>query len=129
MPRMENDSSMETVAADAPAGHYGKMLKALTTLLALVALLLVPMGMSGMPAAAASPDGPALAGHCDSHGTQKDQAPGTMEQHCATCLVMPAAEGPRVAPGLTPRAPLSILVACAFQGLEPEVSTPPPRRA
>lgn len=120
---------MLAVAVAGLRGHIGSVPKALTTLVALVALLLMPMGMSGMPAAAASPDRPALAGHCDSHGTEKDPAPSGMEQHCATCLVMPAAEGPRITPGLTPRAPRTMLAASAFQGLEPEVSTPPPRRA
>jgi hypothetical protein len=120
---------MLQVAAAGLRGHMGSVPKALTILLALVALLLMPMGMSGTPAAAASPDDAALAGHCDSHGTEKDQVPGGMEQHCATCLVMPAAEGPRITPGLAPRAPRSLMAACAFQGLGPEVSTPPPRRA
>ena len=107
----------------------GSVPKALTTLLVLVALLLTPMGMSGMPAAAASPDSAALSSHCDGHGDERDHVPAAMEQHCATCIVVPIAAGPQVAPRIAPRAPRTAMATISFIGVELEVSTPPPRRA
>lgn len=101
--------------------------KTLTALLALVALLLMPLGMSGM--AAASPASPALsAGHCDGHDSEKGAVPAKAEQHCATCMAVPAADAAQAAPGLVPDGPRSMTPARPFPGLDPEVSTPPPRR-
>jgi hypothetical protein len=118
------------VAAAKRKGHMSGVPRALTTLLMLAALLLMPMGMAGVPAAAAaSPESPALSSHCDGHGDKQDHAPASMEQHCATCNVMPATEGPQLALPIAPRAPLSARAATAFSGVDLEVSTPPPRRA
>lgn len=108
--------------------HMAGVSKTLTALLALVALLLMPLGMSGM-AAAASPASLALsAGHCDGHDSEKGAVPAKAEQHCATCMAVPAADAPQATPGLVPEAPRSMTSARPFPGLEPEVITPPPKR-
>ena len=119
---------MEQVEARSPRGHMWPVSKALTSLFALIALLLMPLGMSGASAAAAWPTGPeTAAAPCEGHGSEKDAAPAEADQHCATCMAVPVAGVAQAPVALLPKAPRSMVSATPFLGLEPEVSTPPPK--
>ena len=90
----------------------------------LVAIALMPLGMTGTAAAASSPG--AAAGHCDDHQKPAD-APAKMNMHCATCAALPAVEAKVADPGLRPELPRLVKAANALSDTEPETDTPPPR--
>lgn len=108
------------------------MTAALLRLLTLLALVLVPIGMTSAPAAA-SPT-PAshhmAAGHCDEQ-PEDDQAPASKMDcaaMCATmCTALPAMDAAAPNPLLKPKAPRTIAVAKPFDGIILELATPPPR--
>jgi hypothetical protein len=119
---------MEQVEARSPRGHMRPVSKALTSLFALFALMLMPLGMSGASAAAAAHTSSAVAAApCDEHGGEKGTAPAEAEQHCATCMAVPVAVVAQAPVAPLPKAPRSMASATPFLGLEPEVSTPPPK--
>jgi hypothetical protein len=121
---------MAQVEAGPSRGHMRPVSKALTSLFALVALLLMPLGMSGASAAAASSTGQeTTAAPCDGHGGDNGAAPAKAEQHCAACIAVPTAGAPQAALALLPTAARSIASATPVLGLEPEVTTPPPKDA
>jgi hypothetical protein len=100
------------------------MAAAVLRLFLLVALALMPMGMTSAPAAGsvATP----AAGHCDDHEQPAD-APTKADMHCATCTALPAIEAPVGDPGLRPEMPRFARAASALSNTEPEIATPPPR--
>ena len=104
------------------------MSSALMKLLALIALVMMPLGMTGAPALAA-PVAPAgtMAGHCDQQKEQ-DKAPASKKMDCAAaCTAIPAPETAEPAPVLRPRAPRTIALVAPFAGIVLEIATPPPR--
>jgi hypothetical protein len=97
-------------------------------LLALIALVLMPMGMASAPAAASAmpADHGMAAGHCEGQSSS-DEAPAANMDCTAMCTAIPARE-PVAQPPLFQRAsPQSAEIAIAFAGIEPEIATPPPR--
>ena len=107
------------------------MTAALLRLLALLALVLMPFGMAGAPAMAQPmPTQHAMAsmGHCDEQRDQ-DEAPVSKMDCTAMCTALPATDAPAPAPALQPIVPRTIAIAVPFAGIEPELATPPPRRA
>ena len=109
---------------------YGTgMASAVFRLLALVALVIMPLGMSSAPALAGAVDHAAApAGHCDEQPVQ-DEAPQSKMDCTAMCTAIPAADVPTSAPALQPKAPRTMAISAPFSGVEPEIATPPPRRA
>ena len=91
----------------------------------LFALALMPLGMTGV-AAAAMPSPAAAAGHCDDHQKPAD-APAKMDMQCATCAALPAIAANAVGPQLRPELPRLVKAANALSDTEPETDTPPPR--
>ena len=111
--------------------YVERMMAALLRLLTLFALVLMPLGMTGAPAAASpipASHSMASASHCDEQGDQ-DQAPASRMDCTAMCTALPATDTPEPAPVLKPTAPRAIAVAMPFDGIEPEIATPPPRLA
>jgi hypothetical protein len=101
------------------------MAAALLRILMLVALALMPLGMTGA-AAAAAPSPSAVAGHCDDHQKPVD-APAKMEVHCATCAALPVVPANLTERGVRPELPRLAKAANALSDTEPETDTPPPR--
>jgi hypothetical protein len=101
------------------------MASALLRILMLVALALMPVGMTGA-AAAAAPSPAAVSGHCDDQQKPAD-APAKMDMQCATCAALPAAEANTAEPELRPELPRLVKAAKALSNAEPETDTPPPR--
>lgn len=113
-------------------GHYvAAMASAVFRLVALIALVLMPLGMGAAPALAA-PDhhemmtaGP---GHCDEQQDQ-DKAPASKMDCAAMCTALPAGNASSVTPAMKPVTPRTIALASPFTGIEPEIATPPPKQA
>jgi hypothetical protein len=101
------------------------MASALLRILMLVALALMPLGMTGA-AAAAAPSPAAAAGHCDDH-QKSDDASTKMDMQCATCAALPALGANVAERGLRPDLPKLVKAARALSDTEPETGTPPPR--
>jgi hypothetical protein len=105
------------------------MTAALPRLLTLLALVLMPLGMTGAPASA--PPMPAnhdmaSANHCDEQGDQGDEPVSRMD--CtAMCTAIPATGVPAPASAWKPTAPRIAGIAPPFDSIEPEIATPPPR--
>ena len=105
------------------------MAAAIIRFLALVALMLMPLGMSAAPAMAQTVPAPhamAPAGHCDEQ-PEPNKAPEPQLGCTAMCTAIPAAEAPALAPMIKPVAPRSVSIVVPFSGFEPEIATPPPR--
>lgn len=101
----------------------------LPRLIVLLALLLMPLGMTAAPALA-QPSGHAasMAGHCsDQQDRGQSQLPA--KEHCAVCSALPATDTPAPAPRLIPSMPRTAALAAPFTGIEPETATPPPKVA
>ena len=97
------------------------MVSAFLRLLALVALVLMPLSMASAPAAA-----PSVAGHCDDQ-QQPAKAPAGQQVHCTACAALPAIDTPAPLAKLTPRMPTVIALASFLAGIEPDTATPPPK--
>ena len=98
-------------------------------LIVLLALLLMPFGMTAAPALA-QPSGHAssMAGHCGDQ-QERGQSQLPMKEHCAVCSALPAADSPVPAPRLKPSMSRTAALAAPFTGIEPETATPPPKVA
>lgn len=124
---------MSVIAGTGFGPYVALMTAALLRLLTLIALVLMPLGMTGAPALAA-PDHHGMMmmadpGHCDERQDQ-DEAPARQQMDCtAACTALPATNEPDPAPVLKPTAPRLIGVAARFTGIEPEIATPPPKKA
>ena len=94
-------------------------------LVALVAFVLMPFGMTAAPAAAHA--GPAMvSGHCDDQPTpaQHDRQ-GTGD--CSMCSALPAMETPFAVPGEPPAAMIASPLVPGVHGIVPEIVPPPPK--
>ena len=117
-----------SVIARQSSAHYGaRMAAAVLRLFALLALMLMPLGMAGAPAHAQSAAS-APAGHCDEHQKQKPvDVPSAATVHCTGCAALPAIEAPPPIAELRPQMPMRLAPAELIEGIEPETATPPPR--
>ena len=107
------------------------MAAAILRLMALIALMLMPVGMAGAPAMAQP--APAEHGmamdHCDGMPGE-EQAPAPSKMDCAAmCVALPAADTPAPEATIKPTAPRTIAIGARFDGIVPEIATPPPRRS
>ena len=99
-------------------------------LLTLVALALMPIGMSTAPAAAASAAHAGMAmpddGHCDGRESKEGKAPVGM--HCASaCTALPAEPANVAAADDLRGAPQVAALVRSFAGTVPPPAIPPPR--
>lgn len=114
---------------------YGRaMVAGLIRLLALIAFVSMPIGMSAaaaphVPAAGESGAGEHCADHQAPEGDTPVEAPDTQALHCTGCTALPAADQPVVIAALLPTAPPTIAFAESKSGFEPGITTPPPRRS
>lgn len=111
--------------------HYAARVRPLLARLALlVAVLLMPLGMT--PAAAgASGHGPAMAmplGHCDGQAPKHSSRAGFAECTMACSAALPASDLPLDRVRRRERVPLQPATAAAIlHGVRPDTATPPPR--
>jgi hypothetical protein len=121
---------MPVIAQQAPRPYVAGMTAALLRLLTLLALVLMPLGMTSAPAAA-SPMPPshdmAAMGHCDEQPGE-DEAPVSKIDCTAMCTALPATDGSTPTSVLKLTAPRTVAVATPFVGMVPEIATPPPRQ-
>jgi hypothetical protein len=101
------------------------MATAFFRLLALLALVLMPLSMASAPASA-QPTAAAPAGHCDDH-QQPAKAPAGPQVHCTACAALPAIDTPAPVSELAPEMPMLIALAGFLAGIEPDTATPPPK--
>lgn len=108
--------------------YFERMLRALLSLMAVLAVALMPAGMALAPAAAhaATIAASTSEGHCDS--TEQDQGKASGMVDCkATCGALTAAPARVVEPLPLPAPPPAIGPARRFSGIILDIATPPPR--
>jgi len=100
-------------------------------LLTLLALVLMPLGMSAAGAMTANhaPDA-ATAQHCDDHGGQPTDQSGDWSMDCAiSCSMLVIAEVQVDAPVAVRPVPTAQRLVHLDAGLHPDTATPPPKLA
>ena len=122
-----------SVIVQSASRPYGlRMTAALVRFFTLLALVLMPFGMSSAPAVAQTmPANHAMAqsAHCDEKSDQnKSPAHSSQQMHCAMCAALPASEPPTPIAELRPTAPRLIAAVSPFNGIDLEIATPPPRQ-
>ena len=109
-------------------GYYRPML---ARLVLLIAVLLMPLGMT--PAAATAHEHVAMAsmpmGHCDDKAPSRHMKGGIADCAMACSAALPAAEVARDELPLPACSPARPVAAHALHGLHPETATPPPKLA
>ena len=116
-----------SVAAEGWRGYFPDMASAFLRLIALFALMLMPLSMASAPASA-QPAAAVPAGHCDEH-QQPAKAPAGPQVHCTACAALPAIDAPAPVAELNPSMPMIIALASFLTGIEPDTATPPPKLA
>ena len=105
------------------------MTSALLRLLTLLALVLMPIGMTNARAAASPmPESHdmAMAGHCNEQSGEDETLVSKMD--CtAMCAALIATDAPALTSILKPKAPRTIAISTPFVGVVPEIATPPPK--
>lgn len=117
-----------------------RMAAAALRLLALIALVLMPFGMTSTPALATPTGndnrmemGHGVAemdmSHCaDGQDEQRDKAPTPKSMNCmAACAAIPAPGVPLLGEAFKPALPRAVFLATPFSGIDPEIVTPPPK--
>lgn len=116
------------IAGQGWSAYLRSVIAALSRLLALVALVLMPIGMAAAPAAAHWAAASAEAGHCS--GSEQD-APGAPAMPGAECAMSCAAVAANPPPRASAKVPAARIAPAAFvamlSGVEPGIATPPPR--
>ena len=106
--------------------HYVAAMPAVLLRLAmLIALALMPFGMTNAPAMAASVAG-TPAGHCDEHQKPAD-SPAKVNMSCTSCTALPALEVAQAVSELRHELPRIVRATKALSDTEPEIATPPPK--
>ena len=119
------------IASPSSEPYFRAMFTAFLRLLTLVALVVMPFGMSAASAGPA-PHAPAAAtaGHCDEQGGQPAEDPGDRLAGCtAGCSMFIAEIAPAEAPVAIGAQSLVRPIARRWSSLPPETATPPPKRA
>ena len=116
---------MPFVASQSSSGYSMAMDSAVLRLLALFALILMPLSMASAPASA-QPNATAPAGHCDDQ-QQPTKAPAGPQLHCTACAALPAMEASVPMAELRPETPIVIALVSFLAGIEPDTATPPPK--
>lgn len=103
----------------------------LCRLIALFAVLLMPLGMQ--PAAAAMAHSPMAMdmpkGHCHDQGSHHDTKGGIAECMMACAGALPASDLANNEPSLIASAPIRSAATPRLDGLHPDTATPPPKRS
>ena len=106
----------------------------LLQLLAIFALLLMPLAMAGQSHAAATAPHHQMAsaqeGHCAAPAGEEDTSRSGPSAECLmACAALPAAEAPVAIERIVPKPTLAARAPRTISGLSPEAETPPPRFA
>ena len=116
----------------APDGNAHPV-RLICSLLALVAVLLMPFGMTGAASAASSAQHHEMAempmGHCPDEGKQPDSQSGIQACTMVCSAALPAIDFDREQPVTLACAPDRPAAMQLLQGLHPETATPPPKRS
>ena len=97
-------------------------------LMSLLALVLMPFGMSAAMAAPGHQPTAATAEHCGEHGGQPAEKSPKQSAACAVaCSMLIAAETPMDEPAPAVRLPPARPLAERGTGLHPDTATPPPK--
>ena len=118
--------AIPVIAQKAARAYLALMASALIRLAALVAVLLMPIGMASAPAMAQP--APAAGGHCDGH-QDPAEAPSKPQAHCMACSALPAMDAPAPAEAMVPKMPRLLARVAATASIVPEIATPPPKLA
>lgn len=96
----------------------------------LIAVLLMPLGMSPAAASLASHDKAAgmAVGHCDGQAPKHHPKSGFAECAMACSSALPAVGAAPDEPPLIASAPVPAAAAAVLRGLHPDTATPPPKR-
>ena len=97
-------------------------------LLTLVALVLMPFGMTAAPAHGGPIAHAVTADGCDGNEDQ-DEAPVTRSDCTISCTAIPLAGQSISRTFALPEAPQLVAPVVSFRGIVPEIATPPPRSA
>jgi hypothetical protein len=116
---------MRVIAGKSPGHYWAGMASAVLRLVALFALVLMPLSLASAPASA-QPAAAAAAGHCDER-QKPAEVPADPKMHCASCTALPAMNAPASIAELRPQAPMLLALVGPIDGVEPETATPPPR--
>lgn len=101
----------------------------LAKLVLLIAVLLMPLGMTPAAAAGHQPHDMAAmpVGHCDPHAPKHGAMQGMAQCTMACSTALPAGDAARDAPLLIVCTPVAPSAAEALDGLHPHPATPPPK--
>ena len=114
------------IARTGQTAYRPGMVSAVLRLLALAALILMPLGTGSMVVAAETRSAASAEGHCGDHQKPAD-APAKMSLHCASCSALPASDAAVELSDLCPELPRLIVAAKAPSQNELEIATPPPK--
>jgi hypothetical protein len=123
--------SMMVIAGQCSGDYLGGMASVVLRILALMALVLMPLGMISMSASATTMNEVAaarVADHCAEH-QMPASAPSEAQMHCSACAALPAAAATTRLTELITTAPVHIRCTHFVPAFEPEIGTPPPRRS
>ena len=119
------------IAGQAWSAYQRRVVAAFFRLIAISAILLMPIGMGMAPAAAAMPSSHAsMSGQEEGHCGQKpdNDAGKAMAMQCAgSCSALPAEPASLSAKGPAPVACLGVTAVKVLHGVMLPLSTPPPR--
>ena len=120
---------MSVIVPTVSRSYVRRMTAAMIRLMTLLALVLMPIGMAGAPAAASGVPTThhMTAGHCGEQPDQ-DQAPASKMDCAAMCAALPVSGSDAPFRVLKLNAPRTIAAATAFDGIILEIATPPPRQ-
>ena len=115
------------IAAKGDQAYVERMASFVLRLMALLALVLMPVGMGATPAAAMTPQAMSRE-HCGGH--DEDRGPlVSRDMHCAACAALPAIAVPELGSDLQPQLPRLVRSAHAKPNSILEIATPPPKLA
>jgi hypothetical protein len=118
------------IAGQGSSAYRQRVIAAFSRLLALLALVLMPVGMGAAPAAAHAPQVAAEAGHCGDAQQGAPDAPPVPAADCTVGCAAVAAPAPaQAAATLLPKETPATALIAAITGMEPDIATPPPKRA
>lgn len=118
---------ISVIARQALRPYLAAMANLLFRLLALIAIVSMPISGVSAPVMAQAPSA-AETGHCSGH--QQPAADFDQKQaHCTACNALPALAAPWVVEALVPDAPRLLTRIPGIQGVAPELATPPPKFA
>lgn len=123
---------MKSAIEATTVSHYSTgMRSAFLRLLAFVAVLLMPFGMSAAPAAAAhhQQTGAMAMQHCPDQKSKPHSKGALADCTMACAAALPAAELPQPDTPLAFRVPVEPNAIPSLSGIELEIATPPPRQS